>query len=101
MRSMETKTMPKLGGVKKNKNDLSVMGPMERRITLNRARDLTECLGRGSAQARRFSGNRHVLLENNLTDLGTCTSAEISLFENAGSRRFGLGFLSFPYPNQR
>jgi hypothetical protein len=42
-----------------------------------------------------------VLFGNNLTDLGTCIFAEISLFENAGPRRFGPGFLSFPHPNQR
>jgi hypothetical protein len=98
---METKTMPKLGGLKKNKNDLPVIGRVERRITLSRARDLPECLGRGAAQVSRFSGNRHVLFENNLTDLDTCIFAEISLFENAGPRRFGPGFLSFPHPNQR
>lgn len=59
--------MSKLGGLKKNKNDLPVMGPVERRITPGRARDLPECLGRGAAQVCRFSGNRHVLFENSLT----------------------------------
>ena len=59
--------MSKLGGLKKNKNDLPVIGPAERRITPSRAGNLPECRRRSAAQVSRFSGNHHVLFENSLT----------------------------------